>query len=151
MLGKKQNNIVKISLIIIAIVIMIILIYTWVNESKYDYSFSRLMVMFNGETQNNIIAVTQFNRTEGESGISNDIFKEYFSEELNNLSRNMNHDISIEIEYCLFKRDACAIKIEYGPILLTDRKNELLLDIKSELESKWYVKNVELDLRLESL
>jgi len=140
-LKKKKTNFIKIIPIITVIIIIIILIYGGIEQSKYNYSLNSFSVTFNGETNDNITAITAI--TMDSDKLENKIFKKHFEEDIQIMSQKIDGVYSISIENWLINYNKCYIVIDYEILLSSNKKNEILSNIKSSLNSKWYVEGIE--------
>lgn len=117
------------------------------QEKKVDYELNTLLVSFNGLREENVTAVTSFNRTkEMPSGIDNVHFKNYISGELNKLAKNLSQVKNISILYW-YNSDSMAILISYDSKTTETEKFVTLEKLKVDLESKWYVVDVNHDYK----
>lgn len=133
---KKQNTIIMI-LLLVGILLVSGCIREYAERPKEEYFIDELIITFNSETNNNLTA--SINSENEEKNID---FKNYFVNEITVLNKTYKGITSIDSRFSKLSNLAF-IKINYDQTFSLEEKKALLKNIKTELETKWYIKKVD--------
>jgi len=111
--------------------------YQFVEQgAKQNFALDSLIVSFNGEEREGLIA-----------NANNEPFKNKFIEDLNILSQDNDDIPEIALDHIFSGGLEILIRIDYTNENLTvDGKEIILREIKSKLENKWYIREVNYNL-----
>jgi len=105
-----------------------------------------LSIMFNQRQQEGLIAKSILDTNPKDSNFeSNDEFREYFINDMNEIIKNIEGVKNISV-YWFYSVDAAIVQLSYKENLTKKEKKEYLDEVKKELESKWYTRIVEYDV-----
>ena len=105
------------------------------KENEYDDKFNSLIILFNNQEKEGMIAQS-----------SSSDFMEYFKNELTNLDEELGDIKNLRIKHTYSITNGVNILFDFINNFDSSYKYKVIEDLKSELESKWYIKQVSYDL-----
>lgn len=117
----------------------------YINER--EISVRSLMIGFNEKTKEGLIATSVLNKSIEFRDINYDVntqFREYCISDINEAIENIEEIEKVEISFWSLVEGG-SIDIEYSSGLTDIEKKKYLDELKKELESKWYIDDVQYD------